>query len=79
MPRGIRSRVRHLAGQRFARHAFRYSQVRIEAKRRLLDEIAARQRVKMSQAEFSRAYGVSKRELQEWKRGGRQPDSAAGA
>jgi putative transcriptional regulator len=36
-------------------------------------------RVKMSQAEFSRAYGISKRALQEWEQGGRQPDSAARA
>src|ERR1700681_3086255 len=40
---------------------------------------AIRQRVKMSQAEFSRAYGISKRALQEWEQGGRQPDSAARA
>jgi transcriptional regulator with XRE-family HTH domain len=33
----------------------------------------------MSQAEFSRAYGISKRALQEWEQGGRQPDSAARA
>ena len=35
--------------------------------------------VMMSQAEFSRAYGISKRALQEWGQGGRQPDSAARA
>src|SRR3977135_3345402 len=40
---------------------------------------AIRQRVKMSQAECSRAYGISKRALQEWEQGGRQPDSAARA
>jgi putative transcriptional regulator len=40
---------------------------------------AIRKRVKMSQAEFSRAYGISKRALQEWEQGGRQPDSAARA
>jgi putative transcriptional regulator len=33
----------------------------------------------MSQAEFSRAYRISKRALQEWEQGGRQPDSAARA
>ncbi len=33
----------------------------------------------MSQAEFSQAYGISKRALQEWEQGGRQPDSAARA
>ena len=33
----------------------------------------------MSQAQFSRAYGISKRTLQEWEQGGRQPDSAARA
>ncbi len=33
----------------------------------------------MSQAEFSRTYGTSKRALQEWEQGGRQPDSAARA
>jgi len=33
----------------------------------------------MSQAEFSRAYGISKRALQEWEQGGRQPNSAARA
>ncbi len=36
-------------------------------------------RLKMSQAEFSRTYGISKRALQEWEQGGRQPDSAARA
>ena len=33
----------------------------------------------MSQAEFSRAYGISKRALQEWEQGGRRPDSTARA
>src|SRR5579871_2534456 len=42
-----------------------------------VDVKAIRKRVKMSQAEFSRAYGISKRALQEWEQGGRQPDSAA--
>jgi putative transcriptional regulator len=41
-----------------------------------IDVKAIRKRVKMSQAEFSRAYGISKRALQEWEQGGRQPDSA---
>jgi len=40
---------------------------------------AVRKQVKMSQTEFSRAYGISKRALQEWEQGGRQPDSAARA
>jgi putative transcriptional regulator len=44
-----------------------------------VDVKAVRKRVKMSQAEFSRAYGISKRALQEWEQGGRQPDSAARA
>lgn len=44
---------------------------------RPIDVKAIRKRVKMSQAEFSRAYGISKRALQEWEQGGRQPDSAA--
>ena len=43
-----------------------------------IDVKAIRKRVKMSQAEFARAYGISKRALQEWERG-RQPDSAARA
>jgi len=30
-----------------------------------------RKRVKMSQTEFSRAYGIGKRALQEWEQGGR--------
>lgn len=38
-----------------------------------------RKQVKMSQSEFSRAYCISKRALQEWEQGGRQPDSAARA
>ena len=42
-----------------------------------IDVKAIRKRVKMSQAEFARAYGLSKRALQEWEQGGRQPDSAA--
>ena len=44
-----------------------------------VDVKAIRKRVKMSQAEFARAYGLSKRALQEWEQGGRQPDSAARA
>src|SRR5580704_4822119 len=44
-----------------------------------IDVKAIRKGVKMSQAEFSRAYGISKRALQEWEQGGRQPDSAARA
>ena|SRR5579872_1208170 len=43
------------------------------------DVKAIRKRVKMSQAQFSRAYGIGKRALQEWEQGGRQPDSAARA
>ena len=46
---------------------------------RPIDVKAIRRRVKMSQAEFSRTYGISKRALQEWEQGGRQPDSAARA
>src|SRR3984957_5364523 len=46
---------------------------------RPVDVKAIRKRVKMSQAEFARAYGISKRSLQEWEQGGRQPDSAARA
>lgn len=44
-----------------------------------IDVKAIRKRVKMSQAEFSRTYCISKRALQEWEQGGRQPDSAARA
>src|SRR6266852_152766 len=44
-----------------------------------IDVKAIRKRVKMSQTEFSRAYGINKRALQEWEQGGRQPDSAARA
>jgi putative transcriptional regulator len=44
-----------------------------------VDVKAIRRQVKMSQAEFARAYGISKRALQEWEQGGRQPDSAARA
>jgi putative transcriptional regulator len=44
-----------------------------------IDVKAIRKRVKMSQAEFARAYGLNKRALQEWEQGGRQPDSAARA
>ncbi len=44
-----------------------------------IDVKAIRRRAKMSQAEFSRAYRISKRALQEWEQGGRQPDSAARA
>jgi putative transcriptional regulator len=46
---------------------------------RPIDVKAIRRRVKMSQSEFSRTYGISKRALQEWEQGGRQPDSAARA
>src|ERR1700726_1822791 len=44
-----------------------------------IDVKAIRKRVKMSQAEFARTYGISKRALQEGEQGGRQPDSAARA
>ena len=44
-----------------------------------VDVKAIRKRVKMSQAEFSRAYGIGKLALQEWEQGGRHPDSAARA
>jgi putative transcriptional regulator len=44
-----------------------------------VDVKAIRKLVKMSQTEFSRACGISKRALQEWEQGGRQPDSAARA
>jgi putative transcriptional regulator len=44
-----------------------------------IDVKAIRARVKMSQSEFARAYGISRRALQEWEQGGRQPDSAARA
>ena len=44
-----------------------------------IDVKAIRKRVKLSQAEFSRAYGISKRALQEWEQGRRQPDSTARA
>jgi putative transcriptional regulator len=44
-----------------------------------IDIKAIRKRVKMSQSEFSRTFGISKRALQEWEQGGRQPDSAARA
>jgi putative transcriptional regulator len=43
---------------------------------RPVDVKAIRKGVRMSQAEFSRAYGIGKRALQEWEQGGRQPDSA---
>jgi putative transcriptional regulator len=46
---------------------------------RPVDIKAIRKRVKMSQAEFARTYHISKRALQEWEQGGRQPDSAARA
>ena len=46
---------------------------------KLVDVKAIRRRVKMFQSEFSRTYGISKRALQEWEQGGRQPDSAARA
>ena len=44
-----------------------------------VDVKAIRKAVGMSQAEFSRAYRIGKRALQEWEQGGRQPDSAARA
>ena len=46
---------------------------------RPVDVKAIRKRTKMSQAEFSRAYHISERALQEWEQGGRQPDSTARA
>jgi putative transcriptional regulator len=44
-----------------------------------VDIKAIRRQVKMTQTEFSQAYCISKRALQEWEQGGRQPDSAARA
>jgi putative transcriptional regulator len=44
-----------------------------------VDVKAIRKKVKMSQAQFARTYGISKLALQEWEQGGRQPDSAARA
>jgi putative transcriptional regulator len=38
-----------------------------------VDVKAIRKRIKMSQSEFSRACSISKRALQEWEQGGRQP------
>jgi len=46
---------------------------------RPIDVKAIRKKTKLSQAKFSEAYGISKRALQEWEQGGRQPDSAARA
>jgi putative transcriptional regulator len=60
--------------------AHQRGQVELEQVRpKLIDVKAIRKRVKMSQAQFARAYGISKRALQEWEQGGRQPDSAARA
>ena len=42
-----------------------------------IDVRAIRKQVKMSQAKFAAAYQISKRAIQEWEQGGRQPDSAA--
>jgi putative transcriptional regulator len=44
-----------------------------------IDVTAIRKRVKMSLTEFARTYGISRRALQEWEQGRRQPDSAARA
>lgn len=44
-----------------------------------IDVKAIRRQVKMSQAKFAEAYRISKRAIQEWEQGGRQPDSAARA
>jgi len=44
-----------------------------------VDVKAIRRQTKLSQAEFSRVYGISKRALQEWEQGGRQPDQTARA
>src|ERR1700683_3908670 len=44
-----------------------------------IDVKAIRKRVKMSQAEFSQTYRISKRALQEWEQAGRHPDWAARA
>jgi putative transcriptional regulator len=44
-----------------------------------VDVKAIRRQTKLSQADFARAYGISKRALQEWEQGGRQPDQTARA
>jgi|APGre2960657505_1045072.scaffolds.fasta_scaffold301674_1 putative transcriptional regulator len=44
-----------------------------------IDVKSIRRQVKMSQAQFAEAYQISKRAIQEWEQGGRQPDSAARA
>jgi putative transcriptional regulator len=44
-----------------------------------VDVKAIRSRLGLSQAEFSRRYGVSQRSLQEWEQGRRRPESAVRA
>jgi putative transcriptional regulator len=41
------------------------------------DVVQARQRTGLSQAEFAEALSISKRTLQEWEQGRRQPSGAA--
>jgi putative transcriptional regulator len=44
-----------------------------------VDVKAIRSRLGLSQAEFSRRYGVSQRSLQEWEQGRRRPEGAVRA
>ena len=44
-----------------------------------VDVKAIRSRLGLSQAEFSRRYGVSRRSLQEWEQGRRRPEGAVRA
>ena len=60
--------------------AHKRGQIELEQVRpKPIDVKAIRKLLKMSQTEFSRAYRIGKRALQEWEQGGRQPDSAARA
>lgn len=48
-----------------------------ETEVQLTDATTARQRVGLSQAEFAALLGVSKRTLQDWEQGRREPSGAA--
>jgi putative transcriptional regulator len=64
--------VAHVEGKGRASHAIHRTPEDVDVK-------AIRSRLGLSQAEFSRRYGVSQRSLQEWEQGRRRPDGAVRA
>ena len=70
--RAMKEVVEHVEGK--VALPMRYVEIRED-----VDVKAIRSRLGLSQAEFSRRYGVSRRSLQEWEQGRRRPEGAVRA